>query len=118
MNVQEILEDADLLAPNSFPVSRKVGWVNQVQKQLYREIPAPFKSAPQDIQEGQLTYVPRFPIEYHELFVFGIAKRMAERAQDFKLASELEARYQNLLREAIKYTAPKLTKVTKTRGWV
>lgn len=118
MNVQELIEDADLLAPNSFSVLRKIGWMNQVQKQVYRELPALFESLPPDLQDSQLTYVPRLPVEYHELLSLGASKRMAERVQDFKLAGELEARFQNLLLEAKKNTAPKLTRVQINRAWL
>lgn len=118
MNVQEILGDSDLLAPNAFSSTQKIGWLNQVQKQLYKEVPACFSTAPQDVREGQFTFVPRFPLEYHELLVFGIAKRMAERVQNFDLAQQLEVRYQNLLLDARTFTVPKVKKVTISRNWM
>lgn len=118
MNIQELLEDADLLVSNSFSTQRKVGWMNQVQRQLYKEMPISFSGSPPDIREDQLTYVPRFPQDYHELLSFGVAKRMAERVQDFKIAGELEVRYQALLKDAIKFTTPKIKSVTRTRQWI
>jgi UDP-N-acetyl-D-mannosaminuronic acid transferase (WecB/TagA/CpsF family) len=118
MNLQEIIEDADLLVPNSFPITRKVRWVNQIQRQLYREVPDSFSSIPQDLRDDQMTAVPRFAQEYHELFVIGAAKRIAERTQNLKLADELEARFQNLLLDAKTHLAPKLSKVTIKRSWM
>lgn len=118
MNLQEIIEDADLLVPNGFPIARKVGWTNQVQRQLYREVPDSFGGVPQDLTETNMTVIPRFSKEYHELLVIGVAKRMAERTQNLKLADELEARFQNLLVEAKTFLAPKLKKVNISRVWM
>jgi hypothetical protein len=117
MNLQEIIEDADLLVPNSLPITRKVGWVNQIQRQLYREIPDSFGGVPQDLTDTNLTVIPRFSKDYHELFVIGVAKRIAERSQNLKLADELEVRYQNLLLDAKTQLAPKLSKVSINRFW-
>lgn len=118
MNVQEILEDADLLVPNSFSNAKKIQWLNQAQRQLFKEMPGPYSSPPSDIREEQLTFVPRLYPDYHELLSFGIAKRMAERVQDFTLAGEIEARYRQLLQEAEKNTTPKIKKVTIKRNWM
>lgn len=118
MNVQEILEDADLLMKNSFPISRKVFWLNQVQRQLHLELPKVYSSQPTDIREEQLTFVPRLDPAYHELLSLGIAKRMAEREQDFKTAQELEVRYQQMVMDAAKHLTPKVTKVTIKRAWM
>lgn len=118
MNIQEILEDSDLLVQNAFPNARKIGWFNQIQRQLYRDMPNSFSSPPQDIKEEQMTFVPRFSLEYHELFVLGIAIRMAERNNDFKTAAELQMRYQALLGEAKEKLASKVSKVTIKRSWI
>jgi hypothetical protein len=117
MNVQEILQDADLLVKNSYPTALKIGWMNQAQKQIYKELPGVFSSPPPDLKADQLTFVPRLPAEYHELLSLGAAKRIAERVQDFKLAEQLEVRYQNLLLDAKKYTAPKLKSIVRSRAW-
>lgn len=118
MNVQELLEDIDLLAPNSFSTSRKVTWMNQVQYQVSKELETSFSNRPLEIKEDQLSFVPRLQIEYHELLSLGVAKRVAERTQEFKMAGELEIRFQNLLTEAKVNTAPKTSKVVIKRNWI
>ena len=118
MNVQEILLDSDLLAPNSFPVALKIRWMNQIQRQLQAEMPASFAGPPPDIREDQLSLVPRFPNEYHELFSLGVAKRIAERTNDYKTANELESRYQSLLQTAKERAKPTIKKVKISRKWM
>lgn len=44
MLLSEILEDADLLVPNSLTTEQKIRYFNQIQKQLYRDFPMPIKS--------------------------------------------------------------------------
>jgi hypothetical protein len=118
LNVQQILEDADLLAPNAFSIEQKVKWMNQVQMQAYRELDTIFSSRPPDIKVDNLTFIPWLPVEYHELYSLGIGKRIAERTQDFNLADQLDLRYQQLLIRAKIETAPKLKKVKINRAWL
>lgn len=41
MTLQEILEDADSIAPNAYTNAQKVRWLNQIQRQLFRHYPLP-----------------------------------------------------------------------------
>lgn len=43
MILSEILEQIDILVPNSLPTSIKVAWINQVQRQMFRDYPLPDK---------------------------------------------------------------------------
>lgn len=70
MTLQEILDDVDARVPNSVPIAQKVKWINQVQRQLYRDYPLPeavrwflttsglaFYELPEDCVEGRITHV-------------------------------------------------------------
>lgn len=191
MNLSDILEDIDLLAPNAFAAKKKINWVNQSQRQLYHDypmlvtkqeivltpgndtypipadcqqakietflvgdfeyvyeevserpeyrtytiidgqfkiFPVPnqegkavlyYKPTPVDLTENDLEGVPAFPEDFQELLVFGGAYRVAQRNQDYKLATELELRYQSLAREAAKrLTKPKRKNTVIQRGWI
>lgn len=39
MNLRDILQDVDAIIPNQITAAIKVRWINQIQRQLYREIP-------------------------------------------------------------------------------
>ena len=117
MNVQEILEDADLLVPNAFTESQKIRWLNQVQTQIYNDIKTEAMEPPAPITEDYPEFIPWLPEEYHELLSFGVAKRTAERTKDYKTAGELELRYQNLLLVVKQRTAPKMKKVQRIKHW-
>lgn len=41
MKLKEILEDVNILIHNSIEDSIKIRWINELQKQIYREIPMP-----------------------------------------------------------------------------
>lgn len=41
MKLLEIVETVDTLVPNSVPLTTKIGWVNQIQNQLFRDYPVP-----------------------------------------------------------------------------
>lgn len=190
MKLSEILEDADLLAPNSFSIAQKVKWLNQTQRQLYRDYPlwnkvysfsvtggksvypipsdcqqdgieavvigqseyayaglvgsteyrnyslvdeklnlypipndsaqgkVYYRPSPVDLTSSDLEAVPSFPEDYHEILSLGIAYRMAARIQDYKLSTEIEARFRNLANEArLNLVAPKPKRITVARRW-
>lgn len=37
MRLSEIIEDIDLLVPNAFSITKKIGWINQAQRQLFHD---------------------------------------------------------------------------------
>jgi hypothetical protein len=39
LKLSEIIEEIDILTPNAIPVHIKVRWINETQKQLYRDYP-------------------------------------------------------------------------------
>lgn len=39
MKLSEIIEDIDLLVPNAFSIDKKIGWINQAQRQLFHDYP-------------------------------------------------------------------------------
>lgn len=41
MTLDEILQDADVMAPNTLPVTTKIRWLNQIQRQIFRDYPVP-----------------------------------------------------------------------------
>jgi hypothetical protein len=55
MNLEQILEDLDLLVPNSLSDEKKVSIVNQLQKQIYREFKFPKRYEEQTVS-GQVLY--------------------------------------------------------------
>jgi hypothetical protein len=57
---------------------------------------------PNELSESNLNAVPNFPEDYHELLVYGLAKRIAQARQDVALVNNFEADYQELAREANK----------------
>lgn len=77
-----------------------------------------YKPTPIDLKEADLNSVPVFPEDFQELLVFGGAYRVAQRIQDYALSTELEVRFQNLSREAVKrITKPKRKTTVIQRGW-
>lgn len=77
-----------------------------------------YKPTPVDLTIADLENTPAFPADFHELLSFGGAYRAAQRTQDFKLAAELEVRYQGMAREAAKrITKPKRKTTVIQRGW-
>lgn len=186
MKVKEILEDADLLVPNALSQTHKIRYLNQIQKQLYRDFPGPLKSeafqtapgtsmynismqtdrvksvfvndqeytfkttedanvgylytfmdgelfiqpTPTEVLEGYVLYEGEpvgivgleeeisFLPDYHELFVLGLAQKLAMVVNDFKRAGEFEMRFRSLALEAsIKLRKGKLRKIRTVRGW-
>lgn len=196
MLLQEILDDVDTYVPNSLPTLRKIKWVNEIQKQLYRDyvlpdaifpfttvvnlklytlpadcaedridsvsvgkegltyISSPFrhqlpadasywtvqagilfinpartagqqcyvyyKPRPFELSEDNLTESPTFPIDFHELLVFGCSKRVALslKTPDFKLASVHDGYYKELAEKADRELGKKRNKsVTNVRPW-
>lgn len=187
MKLSEILEDADLLAPNAFSIDQKLRMANQTQRQLFYDYPLGDSVQNINIVSGQDTYtfpceqqdikslvvgdfeysqssmplekrrsfgildgniviypmptanttaklyyqktltdltpadlntVPPFPVDFHELLVLGIAYRLAQRVQDYKLAGELEVRFKNLAVDAAsKITKPVAKRVRILRSW-
>jgi hypothetical protein len=70
MTLQEILEDVDGRVANVISTSQKVKWINQIQRQLFRDYPLPegvrwfltvpglaFYELPEDCVEGRITHV-------------------------------------------------------------
>lgn len=56
MLLEEILEDIDLIVPNSLDVGKKIRWINQVMNQVFRDYPVPVKRAIIPVIHGQDTY--------------------------------------------------------------
>lgn len=189
MKLIEIIEDIDLLVPNAFSYAKKIGWINQAQRQLFHDYPnfiakkeipvimgqteyalpldcqqsnievvmvdgfeyiysevkerpeyrsytlldgliihpVPstagtltiyYKPTPVDLTSADTEKPPVIPEDFHELLVYGCGFRVAQRTQDYKIATELEVRYQNLAREAAKRnTKPKRKTTVIHRGW-
>jgi predicted nucleic acid-binding protein len=51
--------------------------------------------------ENDLEAEPSFLVDYHELFVLGIAKKLATIEKDYKTAAELESQYVELNHRAV-----------------
>lgn len=56
MKLVEIVETVDMLVPNSIPLSTKVGWINQIQNQLFRDYPLPETVYSFVVKPGQQFY--------------------------------------------------------------
>lgn len=41
MTLEEILRNVDILVPNSLPTDIKIQWINQINRQLFRDYPLP-----------------------------------------------------------------------------
>lgn len=41
MKLSEILEQVDIMVPNSLTTSLKISWINQIQNEFYRDYPVP-----------------------------------------------------------------------------
>jgi hypothetical protein len=57
MKLRDILDDIDLLAPNAFSAEQKVNWVNQTQRQLYRDYPIWNTVFRFPVKEGKADYL-------------------------------------------------------------
>lgn len=190
MLLKEILFDANLLVPNSINDEIKVGWLNQIQRQLYRDFSFPDTSfaflaeqgvnlypipencsreritaltigeeeykyvtvddtakqnswsivdnmlwiypTPQTSSQAYLNYRPRpddmrldmqdvepqFPVDFHEILVFGIAARIARAGQDATKAAEMNEQFMVLHDKAMKDLKPSRQKgVRQSRAW-
>jgi hypothetical protein len=77
-----------------------------------------YKAEPTDVTESDLESEPTFLKDYPEIFVLGIAQKMALMLGKYKEAGELEVRFQNLVRDAsLKTQKGKLKKIRLTRSW-
>lgn len=57
MKLSEILEQVDVLVPNSINTNTKVSWINHVQNQLYRDYPLSQAVNLFNLKKGQSLYV-------------------------------------------------------------
>jgi hypothetical protein len=77
MTLQEILDDVDGRVANAVATSQKVKWINQIQRQLFREYPLPeavdkfstvsgvqFYPMPDKCVEGRITHLTVNGVEY------------------------------------------------------
>lgn len=190
MKLKDILTEVDLLVDNALSLEQKIGFINQIQRQLYRDYPLPavtylfytirdqtlydlpedckedriialfvdsqeyeyktqtdfnhyksftvlngmlfiqptpklsaeaylnYYASPTDLTITDMENEPKFPDDYHEILVLGCAKKVALIAKEYKVAEQLEIRYQTLAREAdVKLSQPKLRRVRVMRGW-
>lgn len=77
-----------------------------------------YKSKPLDLTVGNLAEEVPFLKDFHEIFVLGIAQKMALVGKDYKTAGELEVRFQNIAQQAmIKMGRIRLKKIRVVRGW-
>lgn len=75
-----------------------------------------YKAEPEDVTD--LEAEPKFLKDYPEIFSLGIAKKMALIAGKYQEAGELEARFQNLVRDASLITQKgKLRRIRQVRRW-
>lgn len=191
MLLQDILEEADMLAPNAVSQDRKIRYINEIQRRIYRDYPLNLVSyffytvanqtnytlpsdcneenieaifidnnewyyhtmedksvngygyfiengdiilaqTPTTQMEGYITYrqapadltatdlpneVPFMP-DYHELYVLGLAAKLAMLQGNFGDAEQYEVRFNNLAVEAIrKIKRIKIRKVRHVRRW-
>lgn len=56
MQLYDILQDVDLYVENAIPEENKIRWLNQVQRQLFREYPLPDQTADIPLVPGTATY--------------------------------------------------------------
>jgi hypothetical protein len=190
MKLHEILEESNILVPNSLSDKKKVEWLNTVQRQSYRDFgfpdtshsfqvnpgvslyvipdncsreritnlivgereysyqtvdedakdyawtivdemlwiyPTPnnseyaylnYRPRPDDMREEMQEIEPQFPVDFHELLVFGIAARIARASQDSAKAAEMELQYEILHEKAKKSLRPSRQKTTRqSRSW-
>jgi hypothetical protein len=174
LTLEEILKDVDTYVPNTISTEQKVRWINEIQKQLFRDYPVPdavyqfetvpgldyydlpddcstdritnlvideqeydglsldseetsfywipvegklfIQPTPQDVMMGFIYYrpkpieltsanlsaIPNFPEDYHELLVFGCAARVAKAYQDVDLANNMVSDFNYLADKAKK----------------
>jgi hypothetical protein len=190
MKLHEILENVDMLVYNSISAKKKVEWLNQVQRQSYRDFgfpdvsyafisepginfyqlpdncsreritsvivdeneytyhsvdddvnsnawsiveerlwiyPTPtgsvtmflnYRPRPDDMQVNMMDVEPKFPVDFQEILVYGIAARVARASQDAAKAAEMEMQYEILHDKAKKALRPARQKTVKqTRNW-
>lgn len=57
MKLFEMIETVDTLVPNTIPTDRKIIWINQIQRQLFRDYPLPESVQVFVVKMGQQLYV-------------------------------------------------------------
>lgn len=78
-----------------------------------------YKAKPQDVTAADLDKEVPFLPDYQEIFVLGIARKLALIEKDYKTAEQLEVRYQSLANDAlVKLNRVKLKKIRLVRGWM
>jgi hypothetical protein len=77
-----------------------------------------YEAIPVDMTVNDLDTEPIFLSDYHELFVLGLAQKFALVSQDYKVAGELEMRFQKLILRAMTKTKKgNIKKIRISRGW-
>jgi hypothetical protein len=73
-----------------------------------------YEGEAEPLTEDELDSEPSLLPDFHELFVYGIAEKLAMVAQDYKTAGELNVRFGNIIQDARRKVQK--TRATKTRN--